>query len=154
MCTSGSPRTWPSRWGGWIGRRTCGTRRSWGWPASLLRSAPSLSSSSSPPHQPLSVNSSKSGHQLNFYPLDFSLSRIGVNRCVSNKRTIKVYVSCFQQWATVTQHTWQRPCISVVPEAMHEASWGPLKGTVSAQKALRGSENETRELLGGRNRRE
>ena len=41
-------------------------------------------------------------------------------------------------------------CISVVPEATHEASRGPKKGAVSAQKALRGSETETRELLGGR----
>ena len=39
--------------------------------------------------------------------------------------------------------------MSVVPEATQEASWGPKKGTVSAQKALRGSETETRELLGG-----
>ena len=38
---------------------------------------------------------------------------------------------------------------SVVPEAMHEASRGPLKGAVSAQKVLQGSETETRELLGG-----
>ena len=32
---------------------------------------------------------------------------------------------------------------------MHEASRGPEKGAVSAEKALRGSEMETRELLGG-----
>ena len=38
---------------------------------------------------------------------------------------------------------------TVVPEATYEASRGPLKGAVSAQKALRGSETETRELLGG-----
>ena len=36
-----------------------------------------------------------------------------------------------------------------VPEAMHEASRGPLKGAVSAQKALLWSETEKRELLGG-----
>ena len=29
------------------------------------------------------------------------------------------------------------------------ASQGPFKGAVSAQKALQGSETETRELLGG-----
>ena len=39
--------------------------------------------------------------------------------------------------------------MSVVPEAMHEVSRGPLKGAVSAQKAFQGSETETRELLGG-----
>ena len=38
---------------------------------------------------------------------------------------------------------------SVVLEATHEASQGPLKGAVSAQKALQESEMETRELLGG-----
>ena len=32
---------------------------------------------------------------------------------------------------------------------MHETSRGPLKGAVFAQKALQGSETETRELLGG-----
>ena len=37
----------------------------------------------------------------------------------------------------------------MVPEATHEANRGPLKGAVSAQKALQGSETETRELLGG-----
>ena len=47
------------------------------------------------------------------------------------------------------RHTWRCPCFSVVLEATHEASPGPLKGAVSAQKALRGFETETRELLGG-----
>ena len=32
---------------------------------------------------------------------------------------------------------------------MHEATRGPLKGDVSAQKALQGSETDMRELLGG-----
>ena len=32
---------------------------------------------------------------------------------------------------------------------MHEASRGPLKGAVSAQKAFQGSETKTTELLGG-----
>ena len=39
--------------------------------------------------------------------------------------------------------------MSVVLEATQEASRGPLKGTVSAQKAPQGSEAETRELLEG-----
>ena len=42
-----------------------------------------------------------------------------------------------------------KPCISVVPEARHKARLRPLKGAVSTQKALRGSETEMRELLGG-----
>ena len=37
----------------------------------------------------------------------------------------------------------------MVPQARREASQGPEKGAVSAQKALQGSETETRELLGG-----
>ena len=49
----------------------------------------------------------------------------------------------------LARHTLRCPCISVVPEATHEASRGPEKGAVSAQKALRGSETGTRELLGG-----
>ena len=40
-------------------------------------------------------------------------------------------------------------CISVVLEATHKASQGPLKGAASAQKVIQGSETETRELLGG-----
>ena len=39
--------------------------------------------------------------------------------------------------------------VVVVWEAMHEASRGPEKGAVSAQKGLRGSKTETRKLLGG-----
>ena len=45
-------------------------------------------------------------------------------------------------------HTLWCPCVSVVPEAMHEASRDPSKGVVSAQKALRESEMETMEFLG------
>ena len=49
----------------------------------------------------------------------------------------------------LAQHTRRCPCVSVVLEATHEVSQGPLMGAVSAQKALQGSETETRELLGG-----
>ena len=49
----------------------------------------------------------------------------------------------------LARHTWWCCCISVVPEATHEASRGPEKGAMSAQKGLQGSETETRELLGG-----
>ena len=38
---------------------------------------------------------------------------------------------------------------SVVPEAAQEASQGPLTDALSAQKAIQGSETETRELLKG-----
>ena len=49
----------------------------------------------------------------------------------------------------LARHTRRCPCISVVPEATNEASQGPLKSAVLAQKALQGSERETWELLGG-----
>ena len=42
-----------------------------------------------------------------------------------------------------------RHVVAVAPEATYKASRGPEKGAVSAQKALRGCETETRELLGG-----
>ena len=47
----------------------------------------------------------------------------------------------------LARHTWGCPCFCVAPEAMHEASQGPLKGAMSAQKALQESEKATRELL-------
>ena len=65
-----------------------------------------------------------------FYSVDFSQSRMGVKKCVFNKHTIRVSVSCF----------WRCPWFCVVLEATHEARQGPLKGTVSDQKSLQGSE--------------
>ena len=47
----------------------------------------------------------------------------------------------------------KRPCCSLVPEATNEAIRGSLKGAGSAQKALQGLETETRELLGGMEKR-
>ena len=49
----------------------------------------------------------------------------------------------------LAQHIWRCPCFSVVPEATHEISQGSLKGAVTAQKALQGSETELRALPGG-----
>ena len=46
-------------------------------------------------------------------------------------------------------HTRQCPWFSVVSEAMHQASLGPLKGELSAQSDHQGSKTETRELLEG-----
>ena len=67
-----------------------------------------------------------------FYSDGFSQSRIGVDKCIFNKRTIiKVCVSCF--WQCPGDSTQRCPCISLVPEAMHKASQG----------------SETRELPGG-----
>ena len=68
------------------------------------------------------------------------------------KHSIKVCVNCFKlcpQIYAPWRNNGKCPCMSAVPDATHEASRGPEKGAVSAQKALRGSETETRELLGG-----
>ena len=47
----------------------------------------------------------------------------------------------------LSQHTCLCPCSSVIPEATHEVSWGPLQSAVSAQNSrVRDGE---RELLGG-----
>ena len=95
----------------------------------------------------------RSGSLTQFYSGDFSKSRIGVKKCVFNKRTMSRFASAVVDGVLgpprIARHTWRCPCISVVPEATHEASRGPKKGAVSAQKALRGSKTETRELLGG-----
>ena len=68
-----------------------------------------------------------------FYSVDFSQSRIGVKKCVFNKRTVKVCLSCCWRCpgtSPLARNNWRCPCISVVPEATHEASQGPLKGAV------------------------
>ena len=64
---------------------------------------------------------------------------------------IKVCVSCCLRCpgTSAPRAAHLCPCISEVLEATHKASRGPLKGAVSALKALQGSETETRELLGG-----
>ena len=64
-------------------------------------------------------------------------------------RFASVVVDCVLGPPRLAQHTCWCPCISVVPDATHEASRGPEKDAVSAQKALQWSETETRELLGG-----
>ena len=62
-------------------------------------------------------------------------------KVVFNKHTIKVYVSGF--WRC-PGNSWQFSCFSLVPEATHKASWGPLKDTMSAQrKVLSGSKYKT-----------
>ena len=56
---------------------------------------------------------------------------------------------CFQHTHNQGLRQSGCPCFSVVPAATHEASQGPEKGAMSAQKALQGSEMEIRELLEG-----
>ena len=69
----------------------------------------------------------------------FSQSMTGVDKCVYNKRTIKVTSVVFDGVLGPPQlaHTW-RPWYSTVMEATHKASRGPLEGVVSAQKTLQG----------------
>ena len=79
------------------------------------------------------------------------------NKHLFNKIEIKVWVRLSWRFSGTSapsrQHTWQCPWFSVVPEAVHEASPGPLKGAMSAKKAIQWFETESRELLGGRNGR-
>ena len=76
------------------------------------------------------------------YSVDFSKSRISVNKCVFNKRTIARFASAvfdgLLESLRLARHTWWCPCISVVQEATHESSWGPLKAAVSAEKPFQG----------------
>ena len=65
-----------------------------------------------------------------FFSVDFSQSRIGVKKCVFNKRGFaSVVFDGVLGPPHLARHTLLCPCISVVPEATHET--------------------ETRELLGG-----
>ena len=87
-----------------------------------------------------------------FYPVDFSQSRIGVKSACSTNAQSRFALAVLDGLLAppcLVRHNWRCPCISVVLQATHMASRGSLKGAVSAQKALQGSETETRELLGG-----
>ena len=53
--------------------------------------------------------------------------------CFSQSRFLSVVLDAVPGPA---RHTWWCPCTSEVSEAIHEASSGPLKDSVSAQKAL------------------
>ena len=133
-------QSWADRW--WLHHRRRG-RRQW----SLLP----VSGQKEEIYQQEHV---RSGHKPNFILFTFSRSRIGVQQCFFNKHTISRLASTVVDGVLrplrLSQHTWRRPCISVVPEATHKASRGPEKGAVSAQKALQGSETEMRrELLVG-----
>ena len=62
------------------------------------------------------------------YSVDFS------QKCILNKRLIKVCDNCFFAVLGLTRHTWQCPCFSGVTYATHEASRGPLKGAVPTSR--------------------
>ena len=66
-----------------------------------------------------------------------------------NQGLCQLFFYCVLSPPRLSPHTWLCPRFSGVLKATHEASRGPLKGTVSAQKPLQGSETETRQLLGG-----
>ena len=96
--------------------------------------------------------SSRSGHQLNSILLTFHPQGSVLKSALSSNalsRFASVVVDGVLGLPRLARHTGRYPCIAVVPEATHEASRGPERGAMSAQKALRGSETETRELLGG-----
>ena len=84
-----------------------------------------------------------------FISVDFWQSRIDVKKCVFNKRTIKVCVSCCWWCPGTSAPSAAHLSVSLHLSSNDEASRGPLKGAVSAQKALQGSKAETREFLGG-----
>ena len=88
-------------------------------------------------------------HSLKSNSVDFSKSRIGVKKCVFNQRTIKVCVSCFC-WCSETSAA-QLTVSLFLCLFLCNAQGKPraLEGRCVAQKALRGSETETRD--GGRN---
>ena len=79
----------------------------------------------------------KIGYQVwsltQFYSVDFSQSRIGEKSAFSTNaqsRFASVVVDGVLGPPRLAQYTWRCPCISVVPEAIHEASRGPLKGAM------------------------
>ena len=73
-----------------------------------------------------------------------------MNKCFFIKGT-KVFHDCVLGGHHLLGHICWCLCISVDPDSGSNMcrGWGPLRGAVSAQEALQGSETETRELLGG-----
>ena len=74
-----------------------------------------------------------------------------MKKCVFNKRKIKVYVSCF--WpcpatsSSIAAHLTAH--LFLYSSSKINARLSALEAAMSAQKALLGSETETRELLAG-----
>ena len=83
-------------------------------------------------------------------PSNFGITKRGTFSTNALSRFASVVLDGAPGPPRLMRHILRYPCISVVPEATHKASQGPLKGAVSAEKALQGSETETGELLGGR----
>ena len=122
----------------------------WSWPASFMPSTISMVMSWKIQtfwKHIIGLNQVLSLTQL--YSFDFSQSRIGVFSTNARSRFVLAVFDGVLGPLRLARQTWLCPCFSVVPKATYEASQGPLKGTVSAEKALQGSETETRELLGG-----
>ena len=73
---------------------------------------------------------------IQFYSIDFSQSRISVEKCVSNQRTIKVCICFFcpcPGTSAPSAHNWQCPCFFGVLEATHE--WRALEGRLVSSKS-------------------
>ena len=80
----------------------------------------------------ISFREDRSGHYQS--SAGFSKSRISVKECIlshAKSRLTSVVVDGDLGPLHLAQHTCRCPCISVVPEAMHEVSHGPLKSTKS-----------------------
>ena len=88
-----------------------------------------------------------------FYSVDFSQSRIGVEKCILNKRTIKVCISCSWRWTETSPpsapHLMVFLYLCSFRKKRMRRGCGPLKGVLSPHKALQGFETKTRELMGG-----
>ena len=142
-----APRRWDFRsWplGGWCSG-LCG-RRSRATAADPTRWPPRWRAGEPPP----AADPPQVWSLTQFYSVDFSHSRTGVKKGGFSTDAQSRFASDVLESVLGYPHrTWRCPCFSVVPEATHKASPRPLKGAVSAQKAIQGSKTETRELLGG-----
>ena len=84
-----------------------------------------------------------------FYSVDFSQSRISVGKCVFNKRTIRVRISCFLLCLGTSAPIAAHMLVSLTLCRSGRNARGKsraLEGRCVSSKALQGS--ETRELLG------
>ena len=73
-----------------------------------------------------------------FYSVDFSQSRIAVNKCVFYKRTSRFasgVVDGVLGPPHLARHTWRCPCISVVPEAMYVSRLKAREGHHASSKS-------------------
>ena len=136
-------------------KRTLVTRPEWGHKEVLLTSHHPQGGLTAQPEGALKATRSESVHHVvgqpegdevwsptQFHSVDFSQSRIGLKSAFSTNpqssfiNQVHLFFNGVLGPLHLTRHTWRCPSISVVPEATHKASRGPLKGVMSAQKSL------------------